>query len=492
MRPALEGFSGIPQEARLVANGLLKVESLEIDGFLELPFLSTKHINPDVFSQHVNYHSQAIIAWTEKKHYISNRYFAFKKFRLRLAKALMLLKSLNPLTKIELIHFNAHLFHDFIWRSLFAKSLSASEKNVALNMNYKISPVPRNMLYLRLNTHKFPVFNTQGYDVFISHLPFPGNVSKGTSLVVRYHDSIPILMPHTIENMAKHNQLFFSTLVSNVKSLAWFSCVSETVRQELIQLFPEVESRSVTIHNMISSCYFFENSSPDRVPHIIRDHLTEFDVKSGLSLIPSFSSNETKEHFYNQALSPKKINYLLIVSTVEPRKNHLCLIEAWNIIKEEIEPSIKLVVVGNLGWNYEPILKKCKTPIEKGQLFMLSSVAASDLRVLYRNAIATVCPSFAEGFDYSGVESMRCGGITIASDIPVHQEIYQDAALYFDPYSTDSLVAVLKSLLKSKSCAQIQQIRERGNVISSRYLPEHILPQWKFFMEKIRLYASLR
>jgi len=63
-------------------------------------------------------------------------------------------------------------------------------------------------------------------------------------------------------------------------------------------------------------------------------------------------------------------------------------------------------------------------------VFLLNNVPADDLRVLYRHAAATVCPSLAEGFDFSGVEAMRCGGVVLASDIPVHREVYQDAAHY--------------------------------------------------------------
>ncbi|MDR7927306.1 hypothetical protein RIE95_09980 [Acidithiobacillus thiooxidans] len=49
---------------------------------------------------------------------------------------------------------------------------------------------------------------------------------------------------------------------------------------------------------------------------------------------------------------------------------------------------------------------------------MLHSVPAEALRLLFRQAVVTVCPSVGEGFDFSGVEAMRCGGVVAASDIP--------------------------------------------------------------------------
>jgi len=117
---------------------------------------------------------------------------------------------------------------------------------------------------------------------------------------------------------------------------------------------------------------------------------------------------------------------------------------------------------------------------------MLNAVPAPDLRVLYRHATATVCPSVGEGFDFSGVESMRSGGVVIASGIAVHREVYGDAAAYFDPYSTAELVAALKQVLYGDQAARLQEhLRSRGEEISARYLPAQILPQWDRFLSQV-------
>jgi len=176
-----------------------------------------------------------------------------------------------------------------------------------------------------------------------------------------------------------------------------------------------------------------------------------------------------------------------VVSTIEPRKNHRRLIAAWELIRAECNPPIKLIVVGNLGWDFEPIMRDMRTWIDQGELFVLSNVPADDLRVLYKHAAATVCPSLAEGFDYSGVESMRCGGVVIASDIAVHREVYADAAAYFDPNCTASLAATFKKVLCEQDAKQVQeQLRAHGKKVSARYLPEHILPQWLAFFKKLK------
>jgi hypothetical protein len=117
---------------------------------------------------------------------------------------------------------------------------------------------------------------------------------------------------------------------------------------------------------------------------------------------------------------------------------------------------------------------------------MLNAVPAPDLRILYRHAAATVCPSVGEGFDFSGVEAMRSGGVVIASGIAAHREVYGDGAIYFDAYSTAELVAALKRVLYSDGANRAQdELRRKGHDRSARYLPAQILPQWDSFLATV-------
>ena len=100
------------------------------------------------------------------------------------------------------------------------------------------------------------------------------------------------------------------------------------------------------------------------------------------------------------------------------------------------EPDLKLVLVGAMGWNYREIVRKFLPWIERGELKLLEDVPSNELRQLYRHAAATICPSVGEGFDFSGVEAMRCGTAVVASDIKVHREIFGDAAEFFSPYDS--------------------------------------------------------
>ena len=335
-----------------------------------------------------------------------------------------------------------------------------------------------------LNASKSPTYprlDTRGIDVFIAQTPYPGRVHKDTTLVVRYHDALPVFMPHTIPDKSLHQATHFYALMENVRAGAWFACVSEATRQDLLKLFPEAAPRAVTIHNMVSHHYFPEEAQPERISQIIRTRLYQHD-----GMVPKFLTLREQEQFYRKNLGSVGFRYLLVVSTIEPRKNHLRLLAGWEAIKAQVDPDLKLVVVGTLGWDNDAVTKGFKPWLERGDLFCLSAVPAADLRTLYRGAAATVCPSVGEGFDFSGVEAMASGGVVIASDIPVHREVYVDASEYFDPYSTSSLVAAIRKIVYSTQADGLQQLhRSRGFKVASRYSPEEILPKWRAFLHRV-------
>ena len=176
--------------------------------------------------------------------------------------------------------------------------------------------------------------------------------------------------------------------------------------------------------------------------------------------------------------------YLLMVSTIEPRKNHLSLLSAWESLRTSFDPDLQLVLVGSIGWESESIMRRIKPWLKRGGLHLLEDVPAQELRLLYRQARCVVCPSFYEGFDFSGVEAMRCGGVVLASDIPVHRDVYGEASEYFNPYSVEDLEQALAGLMSPDAGLRRGQLIDEGARVSLQYTPERILPQWHEFLDK--------
>jgi hypothetical protein len=106
------------------------------------------------------------------------------------------------------------------------------------------------------------------------------------------------------------------------------------------------------------------------------------------------------------------------------------------------------------------------------------------MRALYSSAEAVVCPSVSEGFDLPSVEAIRCGAAVAASDIPTHREILGEAALYFDPYSADSMSDTIARFLGNgqvkasmRSTIENQALKFSKSIVSD---------QWHHMLESCR------
>jgi glycosyltransferase involved in cell wall biosynthesis len=479
MRPALEGHAGIPQETRLLFRGLSLLDNTAVEGLIQgsdrvlaqgLPV--NGRVGRLSRDRQLNRLGRVVIS-IEQGYWDSMPATYMHTFAMAVRH---LLGGRQTLTR-----FDARQFKDYIWRRFFARTLPSADFDLVTGAAFRIARVPWNAMHICALVIRqlggpslFPRLDTSDFDMMIAETPFPATVSKHTKLVVRYHDAIPLLMPHTISDKRWHHAFHYYALRKNVASGAWFVCVSEATRQDLLSVFPQAEARSLTIHNMVSHNYFDENSAAERVPEIVK-------IRMNARVKPPLDATLIRRLFENGVL-PNPLDYLLVVSTVEPRKNHLGLLSAWEKLRADSLPTLKLFVVGKLGWQHKAIVKQFRPWMERGDVFLLEDVPAADLRLLYKHAVATICPSFGEGFDYSGAEAMQSGGVVAASDIPVHREIYADAAEYFNPYSTTDLARAVTSLMGPANGARRAELVARGAVVAQRYAYETILPQWQAFL----------
>lgn len=485
LKPAFDGYAGIPQETRLLFRGLSSLDEYSVEGLIQHGARKLRAgIKPRrkwKVSKRIDTISKVIVSVYEKP-YRNLFEAALDGIDHYAQRGILRLRTMLGQSVTPSLFATAH-FEDFIWRTFFSKTLDATDKKLVTSANFRIMSISRNMMHkvgiasLKYSSNaSYVKLDTTGFDYFLAQTPFPGRVAKKTQLLVRYHDAVPVLMPHTINDKAFHQASHFQALKSNVRSGAWFVCVSEATRKDLLKIFPEVEPRSAVIHNIVSTEFFNEASPPELVHQIIRNRL---------SIIDAFASSTKKLNIEFDVPANDDFQYLLMVSTLEPRKNHLLLLNAWERLKYTTMPKLKLVVVGGVGWDSSSILQAFRPWAERGELFYLNDVHAAELRILYKHAQATVCPSLAEGFDYSGVEAMRSGGIVIASDIPVHREVYGPAAEYFDPYSTEDATVVMQRILSTQGVARREQLRAQAREVGERYLPENILPQWEALLSSI-------
>lgn len=151
-----------------------------------------------------------------------------------------------------------------------------------------------------------------------------------------------------------------------------------------------------------------------------------------------------------EGLSPQK--YVLMVGTIEPRKNHALLLDA---VKPLSERGVKVVFAGRIGWNMDVFAEKMKSHPQNGtDFFFIEGPDDATIRTLYQNALAVVFPTKNEGFGLPIIEAYQHGTPVLASDIPVLREVGGELAGYFDNTSVDSLVAAVTELLEGDNRAQ--------------------------------------
>lgn len=157
------------------------------------------------------------------------------------------------------------------------------------------------------------------------------------------------------------------------------------------------------------------------------------------------STNEVREELAGLKLRQP---YLLFVGTIEPRKNLVRLIHAFEKFAGEI-PNCTLVLAGKLGWDYEPVIRAMAESPFRERIRHLGYIADQTRRILLAGCSALVYPSLYEGFGLPVLEGMAAGVPVITSNISSLPEVAGDAALLVNPESVEELAGALRTVLSS-------------------------------------------
>ncbi len=136
----------------------------------------------------------------------------------------------------------------------------------------------------------------------------------------------------------------------------------------------------------------------------------------------------------------------LMVGTIEPRKNHALVLDAFERFWEA-GGTAPLVVIGRRGWQCEATLRRFGSLTANGKPFThIGDASDADLHFAYRHARCLIFPSIAEGFGLPIAEALAQGLPAIASDIPVHREVGGHLATYIPLGNTDYLADLLLAI----------------------------------------------
>jgi glycosyltransferase involved in cell wall biosynthesis len=124
--------------------------------------------------------------------------------------------------------------------------------------------------------------------------------------------------------------------------------------------------------------------------------------------------------------------YFLFVGTLERKKNIINLTRGFDIFLEKYKLDMDLILAGKVDRHYPEIKAQALDIKHQDRLVFTDFVNDDDLAALYQGAYAFVTASLHEGFGLPGVEAMQFGLPVLAANTEVFNEVYDNAAIYFD------------------------------------------------------------
>jgi glycosyltransferase involved in cell wall biosynthesis len=227
--------------------------------------------------------------------------------------------------------------------------------------------------------------------------------------IIRIHDLFPVTNPDWFTRRA---QLHFRAGLNSISTDDILITNSKTTTKSLLH---EMKGR-------ISSEQVKEISCPN----------TDFEASAPCNICELCICSQPIDEFF------------MAVGTVEPRKNYLNLLAAW----EKSEPNnsgFKLVIVGNSGWHD----KRLKRHLEaQKNVLHLRGICDYQLHGLYKSTFAFVSPSLNEGFNIPLHEAQSVGSRLVLSDIEIHHEFaIHDTVTWFDPLNGISMTSALNDAM---------------------------------------------
>jgi glycosyltransferase involved in cell wall biosynthesis len=195
-------------------------------------------------------------------------------------------------------------------------------------------------------------------------------------------------------------------------------------------------------------------------------------------------THESGDMIHAQPEAIKKLKgkrFLFFVGNAFPYKNLGRIVSAYAELKYTY-PDLQLVFAGKKEFFYEQLEADVKQRKIPGVHF-LGYISDGEKRWLMKHATAYICASLSEGFHIPMIEAMYEECPVISSDATCLPEVGGDAALYFDPNSTDELVAAVTRLLEEPKLRD--QLIKKGNRNIKRFSWEKMAKETHAIYQKM-------
>ncbi len=280
--------------------------------------------------------------------------------------------------------------------------------------------------------------------------------SSQVDLIHFPHFNVPLLYP--------------GPFIVTIHDLLWHEVrgLRVTTLNPLIYLLKYGGYRLVVAHALTKAAHILVPSHWVRQELEVRFNLPSHKVSVTYEGIATAFSQPVNSQTAVNLLSHFKITppFVVYTGSTYPHKNLRVLLQAISQLKQQ-KVNLKLVIVSARS----VFLNELKAFVHRlkldSQVIFTGFIADSELRLLYSQAAALVHPSLSEGFGLIGLEAMAAGLSVVASQAGSLPEIYQDAALYFDPQSVADLTAKLQAVLTDQTL--VKNLQAKGRQLAQTY-----------------------
>lgn len=338
------------------------------------------------------------------------------------AQLLKLLRSPPPGIRVEPVYLK---FNEGHWHFFYARHYACSLLKVdhVQLVDEKIDVTAGDVIYMPdLNAHSVIKAQEDGLFNRLRNI--------GVSLNVLVHDLLPVTLPDCFPSAAPlvHEQ-WLHAISSFAERLI---CISESVAESW---------RRWAVENSIDR---------DRWPAItVNRHGSDISASAPSLGIPRQGAATLKRL--------KAAPTFVTVGTIEPRKGHHQVLEAFDILWSN-QVNINLVIVGKEGWKGLPEAERRSIPAvikaldwhpeRNKKLFWLAGISDEYLEAVYAASSCLLAASLDEGFGLPLIEASRIDLPILARDIPVFREVANDHAFYFSGFDGQALADAISSWLE--------------------------------------------
>lgn len=337
-----------------------------------------------------------------------------------------------------------------IFRMVRLVQLPIIQKNQLLNKfglnknktNIYAASIPYAGRFISFKYLRPPKLVKLDYQVFLQQQVDPIRTSKSCLHVARLHDILPITQPH----------LFKAEAVAHFKRSLY------------------VMLRHVDVWIFDTSCVEMQFKEMFEKKKAIESKVIPCVIESKISKVKQ-----------------KRSHQILIVATIEPRKQIEMCIDAFISAKSSkvLDDKWSLVIAGGPGWLEDRLLKKLRRGSFGKKIVFIEDPSRSRIEELYSRSKFLISNSLDEGFGLPPLEGMAHGCIPIVSDIGSHRETMGPLPIYISENSSEAILEAIKYGLSINEANLIKYRDRCKEHVYKNYSPQVIKESWDILFKEM-------